>query len=130
MGTRFNFNMYSYESEWTMGLEWWLRRSRQTRDGALGTLEEPDDSSILLNPISPNNEVQGVVKVRASTNNVSCSLQFMHFFFFIRNQDVALMWEGRLKNLLVSLGVSTDLSSKFKPIRSVGLEVAYFSSGD
>ena len=40
------------------------------------------------------------------------------------------MWEGRVKNLLVSLGVVSDLTNRSKPIRAVGLELAYFSSGE
>ena len=39
------------------------------------------------------------------------------------------MWEGRLKNLLISLGVVSNLSSRSKPIKSLGLELSYFSSG-
>jgi mitochondrial distribution and morphology protein 10 len=38
------------------------------------------------------------------------------------------MWEGRLKNVLVSLGVLSDFSSRAKPIKAVGLELSYFSS--
>lgn len=38
------------------------------------------------------------------------------------------MWEGRLRNMLVSLGVISDLSSRSKPIKAIGLEVSYFSS--
>jgi len=38
------------------------------------------------------------------------------------------MWEGRLRNMLVSLGVVSDLSSRSKPIKALGVEVAYFSS--
>ncbi|CUA69062.1 Mitochondrial distribution and morphology protein 10 [Rhizoctonia solani] len=29
--SRFDFNIYSYESEWTMGAEWWLRRAAMKR---------------------------------------------------------------------------------------------------
>jgi mitochondrial distribution and morphology protein 10 len=43
-------------------------------------------------------------------------------------QDVALMWEGRLRNMLVSLGVVSDFSSRLKPIKAIGLELSYFSS--
>lgn len=39
------------------------------------------------------------------------------------------MWEGRLRNMLVSLGVVSDFSSRSKLIKSLGVEVSYFSSG-
>jgi hypothetical protein len=44
------------------------------------------------------------------------------------DQDVSLMWEGRLRNMLVSLGVVSDFSTGSKPIKAIGLEISYFSS--
>jgi len=106
--SRFDFNVYSYESEWTMGAEWWMRRS------PLKPQEPPNQISAfsppLKNPESMD-AVHGVVKARASTSN-----------------DVSLMWEGRLQNMLLSLGVVSDFSSRSKPIKAIGLEVSYFSA--
>ena len=75
LSTRFDFNVYSYESEWTMGAEWWLRRSR-SKSGTNGTnvVEDvsnlPSSSLFSEAPTSPY-DVTGVVKARASTSNVS-----------------------------------------------------------
>ncbi|KAF9013354.1 mitochondrial distribution and morphology protein 10 [Cyathus striatus] len=112
LSSRFDFNVYSYESEWTMGAEWWLRRTRGKTDEALEVDQENEMAPIkpMLHP-ETREEVNGVVKARASTNN-----------------DVSLMWEGRLRNMLVSLGVVSDFSNRFKPIKAIGLEVSYFSS--
>jgi len=110
LSSRFDFNVYSYESEWTMGAEWWLRRSQSKPavDGTVdGSLSIP---SLAVAHASPD-DVTGVVKARASTSN-----------------DIALLWEGRLKNVLVGLGVASNLSSGAKPIKSFGLELSYFSS--
>lgn len=41
---------------------------------------------------------------------------------------MALMWEGRLQNVLVNLGFMSNLSDRSKPISAIGLELAYFSS--
>ncbi|SJL01583.1 probable Mitochondrial distribution and morphology protein 10 [Armillaria ostoyae] len=111
LSSRFDFNVYSYESEWTMGAEWWLRRP------PLESNDDEDDNSLPILPseAKPNVEpgqVQGVVKARASTNN-----------------DVSIMWEGRVRNMLVSLGVVSDLSNRSKPIKAIGLELSYFASG-
>lgn len=38
------------------------------------------------------------------------------------------MWEGRIRQMLVSLGVVSDFSSRVKPVKAIGLEVSYFSS--
>ncbi|KAF8897336.1 mitochondrial distribution and morphology protein 10 [Infundibulicybe gibba] len=111
--SRFDFNVYSYESEWTMGAEWWLRRSipppppTESDDAHVGAWPELPPGSL-----EARGDVHGVVKARASTNN-----------------DVSLMWEGRIRNMLVSLGVISDFSSRSKPIKAVGLELSYFSSG-
>lgn len=40
------------------------------------------------------------------------------------------MWEGRLRRMLVSLGVKANFSSRTKPIKAIGLEVSYFSSAE
>lgn len=65
LSSRFDFNVYSYESEWTMGAEWWLR----------GASAESDLDSVSERSPHPRElgEVQGVVKARASTNNVCLS---------------------------------------------------------
>ncbi|KAI0796586.1 mitochondrial distribution and morphology protein 10 [Abortiporus biennis] len=119
--SRFDFNVYSYESEWTMGAEWWTRRSKTKNmfPNPEETLEVPSTSSPLIALPSPppdvsnanDGEIQGVVKARVSTTT-----------------DVSLMWEGRIRNLLVSLGVVSNLSSRAKPIKAIGLELSYFSS--
>lgn len=47
-------------------------------------------------------------------------------------QDLALLWEGRLGDFLVSLGVVADLrlagssGGRVSPIRSVGIGVQYW----
>jgi len=94
--SRFDFNVYSYDSEWTMGTEWWLRKRKSPVEG--------DDSG-------KGDDVRGVVKARVSTNT-----------------NISLMWEGRLRSTLVSLGVVSDLASRAKPIKAIGLEISYFSS--
>ncbi|KAF8592370.1 mitochondrial distribution and morphology protein 10 [Ramaria rubella] len=110
--SRFDFNVYSYESEWTMGAEWWIRRSFGNGNAMQRSHETNDSPEVFSGGAPVKNEiVQGVVKARISTNT-----------------DVSLMWEGRLQNLLISLGVVSDLASGSKPIRAIGLELSYFSS--
>lgn len=73
LSTRFDFNAYSYESEWTMGAEWWLRRSRSkpVSNGTSvdDTFSLPSSSLFSDAPMSLH-DVTGVVKARASTSNV------------------------------------------------------------
>lgn len=62
--TRFDFNVYSFESEWTMGTEYWLRRRPP-----LDEEEKLNEPSISNHP-DVQQEVQGVLKAKMSTNNV------------------------------------------------------------
>jgi mitochondrial distribution and morphology protein 10 len=65
VSTRFDFNVYSYDSEWTMGAEWWLRRAPKP-----ASEHEPGDGKTGGSFPSALGEVHGVVKARTSTNNV------------------------------------------------------------
>lgn len=87
---RFDFNIYSYESEWTMGAEWWMRRGSKGKEkeepgapqGLVSTHpalvnHETVTTLVTIAPPSPGpqsspptEEVQGVVKARVSTNTV------------------------------------------------------------
>lgn len=88
---RFDFNIYSYESEWTMGAEWWMRRSKGKEreeatvpQGLVSTGRTSSNHGSDFVPIAPptpapqslppNEEVQGVVKARVSTNTVGALL--------------------------------------------------------
>lgn len=65
LSSRFDFNVYSFESEWAMGVEWWLRRP-VTSSLVVDTNEADDQPP----PVFMLPDVNGVVKARASTNNV------------------------------------------------------------
>ncbi|KAG5643763.1 Mitochondrial distribution and morphology protein 10 [Asterophora parasitica] len=118
LSSRFDLNVYSYESECTMGAEWWLRRKR-SKDFEDALAIPPASPPKLTAPeLESRDEVHGVVKARASTNNVGAQ----------NVSDISLLWEGRLRNMLVSLGVVSDFSSRSKPIKAIGLELSYFSS--
>jgi len=113
MSSRFDFNVYSYESEWSIGAEWWTRRGRSMFMSSTPTPDTPSPDGA-PNTMTPEalGDVQGVVKARASTTT-----------------DFSLLWEGRLHNMLVSFGIVSNLTSRAKPIKAIGLELSYFSSG-
>jgi distribution and morphology protein 10 len=95
--SRFDFNIYSYESEWTLGAEWWLRRGA-AKAIAEGQKEKEDDEPVMLDDMSPpgqetpspfpaasistlGGDVTGVVKARISTSSVS------HRLYICANQS-------------------------------------------
>jgi len=74
LSTRFDFNVYSFESEWTMGAEYWVRHKPHLDEEGTVMVEPP--SELPLKPIyypDVQHPVQGVLKARVSTNNVSPS---------------------------------------------------------
>lgn len=73
LSSRFDFNVYSFESEWTMGTEWWIRRSSSV-DASVDYNSSADPLPLEMPNLTCTDlkdEVHGVVKARASTNNVS-----------------------------------------------------------
>ena len=44
-----------------------------------------------------------------------------------QNWRIGLLWEGRVKDLLFTLGASFDLKKREQVLRTVGLEVQYSS---
>ncbi|KAG8836224.1 5'-3' exoribonuclease 2 [Serendipita sp. 399] len=97
--SRFDFNAYSYESEWTIGTEWWVRK--QIQDGA----QDLEPASQLAS--RRNEALQGVLKAKISTN-----------------YDISMYWQGRLAHVLVGVGVISDLRNRTRPIRALGLEMS------
>ncbi|KAI1859246.1 uncharacterized protein JN550_012166 [Neoarthrinium moseri] len=175
LASRMDFNVYSYESDWTIGMELWrkkgswtvsreetilepapttstrMARSFQAKlewrlDDPLPVLEAPQvlppAPAIVTEPAEPiekkkkdrsfrakmewrldepedeliaqtgsdDEEYSGVLKARLD-----------------QHMKIGLLWEGRVKSLLFSLGSGIDLRRLDSPFRSLGLEVQFSS---
>ncbi|CAK7222114.1 Mitochondrial distribution and morphology protein 10 [Sporothrix curviconia] len=171
LATRFDFNVYSYESEWSVGMELWSTRrlaglvavdgeSVAEENGTVPAVASPapppapsiaksfgipersfqaklewrlDDpvvqssdptvsptaSAPTLPPTPPlvpdeapsgEEKYQGVLKARLD-----------------QNLKIGLLWEGRIKSLLFSLGSAIDLHRPDQPFRTLGLEIQFSS---
>ncbi|KAH8879912.1 hypothetical protein GQ53DRAFT_670949 [Thozetella sp. PMI_491] len=135
LATRMEFNVYSYESEWAVGMELWSRRKPAgfllgaEEDGTAkpsGEVQQPkwrtrsfeakmewrlDPDPVVEEPArTEGQDYLGVVKARLD-----------------QNFRVGLLWEGRLKSLIFSLGTGIDLQKLGEPFRSLGLELQYSS---
>ncbi|KAI4197485.1 MAG: hypothetical protein LQ346_002999 [Caloplaca aetnensis] len=121
LSSRFDFNVYSYESGVVMGMELWKMRGLDGKDESpdkseLKRLERAKDKieagrrSILLDEEDTRNggDVAGCLK--ASVN---------------QRGNLGLLWEGRLKELVYSCGASIDLRGGGNIIGGVGLELQY-----
>ncbi|CAD6918306.1 unnamed protein product [Tilletia controversa] len=196
VGSRFDFNVYSYESEFTIGAEYWLRSQASSSSSSSSTTSSSNPSNaepepeqelrlerrepVLVAPpttaslrdtppvaatSSSSSKIESPVKVEASLrpqptegeptsfpslpSETDSSLSSTPLpppsippqqtappdsitgvlkFRFSSSADVALLWEGRLRNCLVNLGVRADLTSRSAPIKSVGLDVLYFGT--
>jgi distribution and morphology protein 10 len=110
--SKFDFNVYSYESDLMLGCELWrmrtpvpkkIERSMQAKlEWRLDPIREP--------PVPEPEVVAGVLKARID-----------------QNWKVGLLWEGRIKELLFTLGSSIDMKRRDQPFRAIGLEVQYSS---
>lgn len=105
--------MYSYESDLSVGCELWRRRSKtsapaespdhRTRNEKNAQKMEEEEEEI-------KDDFAGVLKARVS-----------------QSLGIGLLWEGRIKHLLFSVGAGIDLKRRDAPFRAVGLELQYSS---
>lgn len=110
--SRFNMNVYSYESDLTLGCELWKYRQKTiepTERSMQAKLEWRLDEVKEADPREPD-EISGVLKARVD-----------------QNLKIGVLWEGRIKELLFSLGSEFDLKRKDQPFRAIGLELQYSS---
>lgn len=100
--SQFDFNFYSYESDLRLGCEVWRKK------------EQPDTRWVekMLRPgwKQVPAEDRGVLKLR-----------------WDQNWQVGVLWEGRLREIMCSLGVSLDLQKREQIFRAVGVELQYSS---
>lgn len=101
MCSRFDFSIYSYESDLAVGFEYRTKNKKPTM--------EIEDGIVTLTTADNTEKLKGLIKARWGIA-----------------KGLALMWEGRFKNTLFSLGLTADLRNT-SPIRTIGLEVQYFS---
>ncbi|KAG8530368.1 uncharacterized protein KY384_004870 [Bacidia gigantensis] len=106
-GTRFDFNVYSYESDIQIGVQQWLRKKTE----ASGNLSWAREKMDLADQSNLEDEaLSGCVKARMDQRG-----------------SVALLWEGRFKDLLYSCGTTLDLRNRNNMIKSFGIELQYSS---
>ncbi|KAG0057057.1 Mitochondrial distribution and morphology protein 10 [Gryganskiella cystojenkinii] len=119
--SRFDFNLYSYDSELTAGVEWWIRERKgvpapaENSDPFPKTIGVPDlvPEATAVELTEEKQPIVGVIKARLGVQS-----------------GLAIMWEGRFNKLLFSLGFVGHI---FPPhaqapiVKSVGLEIQYFS---
>ncbi|RCH84770.1 Mitochondrial distribution and morphology protein 10 [Rhizopus stolonifer] len=103
MCSRFDFSIYSYESDLALGFEYRTKSKKPT------LVETEPEKGVVTLTADRTEKLEGLIKAKWEFT-----------------KGLALMWEGRFKNALFSLGLTADLRTT-NPIRTIGLEVQYFS---
>ncbi|CAJ2506783.1 Uu.00g079690.m01.CDS01 [Anthostomella pinea] len=170
LATKMDFNVYSYESDWAVGMELWRKKGawsiesvqeaapivtpsgRPARsfdakmewrlDDALPTLDSP---GVLPSPkvvAEPKKERSFQARMEWSLDEANADTatdmvadggedgdQYAGVLKARLDQHwrVGLLWEGRVKSLLFSLGSGIDLRRPDSPFRTLGLEVQFSS---
>ncbi|KAK7717205.1 Mitochondrial distribution and morphology protein 10 [Botryosphaeria dothidea] len=104
--SRFDFNFYSYESDLQLGCELWQRRREADAEWAVKMLRP----GWAQRAAAPDEDVTGVIKARVD-----------------QKWRIGVLWEGRIKELLFTVGASFDLKRREQIFRAVGVEVQYSS---
>ncbi|KAL2760952.1 hypothetical protein ACRALDRAFT_1078541 [Sodiomyces alcalophilus JCM 7366] len=135
LATKFDFNVFSYESDWAVGMELWrkrpqapaapissvekLVRQRSFQAKLEWRMDDPEEVKETITSqkdadtgagTSDDDEYTGVLKARLD-----------------QNLRIGLIWEGRAKSLLFSLGSGIDLRHSESPFRTLGVEVQFSS---
>lgn len=101
--SRFDFNVYSYESDVVVGIELWQRKQAHPDVTWASKMVRPGWKKA-------EEEVNGVLKARVDNGG-----------------KVGLLWECRIKELLVSMGAGVDLKKRERMLGNVGVAVSYSS---
>ncbi|KAF9964917.1 Mitochondrial distribution and morphology protein 10 [Mortierella alpina] len=127
--SRFDFNLYSYDSELTAGVEWWIRE----RKGSAARSEQESASD----PFPKTTGVPDIATSTVSTSNAAGQdlEERQPIVGVIKarlgvQSGLAIMWEGRFNKLLFSLGFVGHVFSPHAHapiVKTVGLEIQYFS---
>ncbi|EGX53781.1 hypothetical protein AOL_s00004g440 [Orbilia oligospora ATCC 24927] len=108
--SRYDFNIYSYESDLVFGCEIWRRKQQQATRSETEIEESWQQQNGFTTGGEREDDVTGVLKARIT-----------------QNFNIGLLWEGRFKQLLFSIGSNIDLKRRDQPFRTVGIEIQYNS---
>ncbi|OLN83750.1 Mitochondrial distribution and morphology protein 10 [Colletotrichum chlorophyti] len=167
LATRMDFNVYSYESDWSVGMELWRKNLKRNIEPALSAesfikkersfqakLEWRTDEHEPL-PEKPIPVVVTEQKDKPRERSFQAKMEWRlddpaldgtnvaeagttaapgvdEYGSVIKarldqNMKIGVLWEGRVKSLLFSLGSAIDLRKLDSPFRTLGLEIQFSS---
>ncbi|KAF2156637.1 mitochondrial distribution and morphology protein 10 [Myriangium duriaei CBS 260.36] len=109
--SRFSFNFYSYESDVQLGMEMWRRKLFDANTAWARRMLRPEWQSQPSIAAAPHlDDFDSVLKAKID-----------------QRWKIGLLWEGRINELLVSVGAGLDLKNRDRLLGSIGVEVSYSS---
>jgi distribution and morphology protein 10 len=147
--SRFDFNFYSYESGVMLGAELWRLRRKPSLLQKVERIEERSDippsavniHDVTIDPGMEKVAAQNNPKAVSTTQNNSLLKSLEHGFISQSPSDedvagvlkarvdqdwrIGLVWEGRFKELLVTVGGSLDLKKRERVFSRFGVEVQF-----
>jgi distribution and morphology protein 10 len=141
LATRMEFNVYSYESEWSVGTELWSNRRPAGFLLGADPDRQPEPSPELpkggersfqakmewrLDNLDPETEAPKTEESHVAAGGME-QYRGVLKARLDQNLRVGLLWEGRVKSLIFSLGTGINMRKLGEPLRSLGLEVQYSS---
>ncbi|KAF9338574.1 Mitochondrial distribution and morphology protein 10 [Linnemannia elongata] len=130
--SRFDFNLYSYDSELTAGVEWWIRERKGANSNEQAATD-PFPKTVGVPDLPETTTGTGSLSSSSTTGTSELSTQPIIGVIKARlgvQSGLAIMWEGRFNKLLFSLGFVGHVFSPHAQapiVKSVGLEIQYFS---
>jgi mitochondrial distribution and morphology protein 10 len=139
LATRMDFNVYSYESAWAVGMELWrngigraaLGGAKSVASSAVpekrkersfqAKLEWRLDDEETLGSLMPGSKAIDSQLEPKKEDEYAGVLKAR----LDQSLRIGLLWEGRLQSLLFSLGSSIDLRKPDQPFRTLGLEIQF-----
>lgn len=148
--SKFDFNVYSYESGFQIGMELWKRKAIEAEEDLAWAYEKLSRPGVggwgEPKLMSKQKLQQGLDSGEATIKNGPVHLSDMERvkeeasinFDDVKtagvlkarvNQDgqIGILWEGRLKELLYTFGVNVDFKKRDQIFTGVGLQIQYSS---
>ncbi|KAK2865159.1 Mitochondrial distribution and morphology protein 10 [Arthroderma sp. PD_2] len=118
LSSRFGFNVYSWESEMVAGCELWRNRKkidlhRYNPDGTIDDLAWAKRKLGLLPPLEPSDSTSPSSSTSSTLSPLSS--ESVVKLRVDQSLNVRLLWEGRIKDLLVSAGVALGPTTAHTP---------------
>ncbi|KAM0352471.1 hypothetical protein ACHAPU_002138 [Fusarium lateritium] len=149
LATRMEFNVFSYESAWAIGMELWRKpltrlvvKDEPVIEDKVVLDEKPeekrpkersfqaklewrldDPEPVVVKPAPPPPPKEEIDPEKPGEERYAGVLKTR----LDQNMRIGVLWEGRVKSLLFSLGSGIDLRKLDKPFRTLGLEIQFSS---